>query len=80
MISQNFCQTLRGGDFVDNLSCPEEPVERGECLRRRDLCNFIFDCLDREDEGRTPALSRLICGKKLYNHWLKYPPQAGSTA
>lgn len=50
-IGANFCLT-RGG-MVDNLSCPEVPIEEGQCFNRSLLCNGVSNCTGGEDEGVT---------------------------
>lgn len=63
-VSQNFCSTLSGGILVDNLSCPEEEIEFGNCFLRSSLCDGVGDCNDGgvgSDEGDDNLFSSLEC-------------------
>lgn len=44
---------------MDNLSCPQDPVEAGECFSRSGLCDGLFDCAGGDDEGS--SFSALEC-------------------
>lgn len=64
-LSQNFCLVTSGERLPDNLSCPNDPIEVGQCLRRSQLCNGVNDCGDTQfvgsDEGDATSLTALEC-------------------
>lgn len=63
-LSQNFCTILSGGALPDNLSCPNVPVEMGQCFVRSELCDGSNDCADGttgSDEGDNLLWNKLEC-------------------
>lgn len=45
-LSQNFCNIISGGTFPDNLSCPNQPIQTGNCILGSTLCDGTNDCMN----------------------------------